>query len=52
MQEGGFVIETIEPKENLEFEASEFKSKNIIELLSGYYVFLLGVDPGELPLVR
>lgn len=48
----GFTVETMEPKEELEFQTTEFKAGQIIELLSGYYVFLLGVDPGELPLVR
>merc|ERR1712137_721399 len=48
----GFDIEIIAPNhKELEFEASEFKSESVIELLSAYYLFLLGVDSGELPLV-
>mmetsp|Transcript_1381 Transcript_1381/g.4954 ORF Transcript_1381/g.4954 Transcript_1381/m.4954 type:complete len:920 (-) Transcript_1381:54-2813(-) len=48
----GFVVETIEPKEELQFQTTDFKAEQVIEMLCGYYVFLLGVDPGELPLVR
>jgi len=48
----GFDIEIIAPNQKLlEFEASDFKSESIIELMCAYYLFLLGVDSGELPLV-
>mmetsp|Transcript_107100 Transcript_107100/g.160117 ORF Transcript_107100/g.160117 Transcript_107100/m.160117 type:complete len:652 (+) Transcript_107100:677-2632(+) len=48
----GFNIQIISPSPKLlEFEASDFKADAVIELMCAYYLFLLGVDSGELPLV-
>ena len=49
--EGGFQIELTD-KTILEFQTTETRASQIVELLSAYYVFLLGVDVGDLPLVR
>ena len=49
----GFEFQVISPQNMLlEFEASESKSSSIIELMCGYYIFLLGNNVDDLPLVN